>query len=49
MPYMETTIHRQRAEIATKKRSPFRSHRGLDAPDLFLDNMLDWRTGETPD
>jgi hypothetical protein len=38
--------HHRRAKIATKKRSPFRPHRGLAAPDLFLDTMLDWRTGE---
>jgi hypothetical protein len=35
--------HRQRAEIAVEKRSPFKPHRGLAAPDLFLDTML---TGE---
>jgi hypothetical protein len=44
---METTVHRQRAEIAAEKRSPFRPHRGLAAPNLFLDTMLDRRTGET--
>jgi hypothetical protein len=37
---METTIHLRRAEIAAKKRSSFRPHRGLAAPDLFLDTML---------
>jgi hypothetical protein len=36
---METTTHHPRAE----KRSPFRPHRGLAAPELFLDTML---TGE---
>jgi hypothetical protein len=44
---METTAHRQRVEIVAEKRSPFRPHRGLAAPDLFLDTMLDRRTGET--
>jgi hypothetical protein len=43
-PNMETTIHHRRAEIAAKKRSPFRPHRGLAAPDLFLDTILSWRT-----
>jgi hypothetical protein len=47
MPYMETTTHRQRAEIAAEKRSPFKPHRGLAAPDRFLDTMLDRRIGET--
>jgi hypothetical protein len=37
------THHRQ-AKIAAKKRSPFNPHRGLAAPDLFLDIMLDQRT-----
>jgi hypothetical protein len=46
-PYMETTTHRQRAEIATEKRSPFRPHRGLAVPDLFLDTTLHRRAGET--
>jgi hypothetical protein len=40
---METTIHHRRAETAAEKWSPFRPHRGLAAPDLFLDTML---TGE---
>jgi hypothetical protein len=40
---MKTTTHRRRAEIAVEERSPFRPHRGLAAPDLFLDTML---TGE---
>jgi hypothetical protein len=40
---METTIHHRRAEIVVEKRSPFRPHRGLAAPNLFLDTML---TGE---
>jgi hypothetical protein len=40
---MEATTHRQRAEIAAEERSPFRPHRGLAAPDLFLDTLL---TGE---
>jgi hypothetical protein len=44
---METMTHHWRADIAIEKRSPFRPHRGLDAPDLFLYTMLDWRTGET--
>jgi hypothetical protein len=33
---METMTHHPRAE----KRSPFRLHRGLAAPELFLDTML---------
>jgi hypothetical protein len=37
---METTTHRRQAEIAPEKRNPFRAHRGLAAPDLFLDTML---------
>jgi hypothetical protein len=37
---METTTHRRRAGTAAEKRSPFRPHRGLAAPDLFLDTML---------
>jgi hypothetical protein len=37
---MEATTHRRRAEIAVEERSPFRDHRGLAAPDLFLDTML---------
>jgi hypothetical protein len=37
MPYMETIIHRRRAEIVVEKRSPFRPHLGLAASDLFLD------------
>jgi hypothetical protein len=40
---METTTHRRRAETTAEKQSPFRPHRGLAAPDLFLDTML---TGE---
>jgi hypothetical protein len=35
--------HHQRVETAAEKRSPFRPHRGLAAPDLFLDTIL---TGE---
>jgi hypothetical protein len=46
MPYMETTTHRRRAEIAAEKQSPFRSHRGLAALNLFLDTMLKQRTWE---
>jgi hypothetical protein len=47
---METMTHHRRAGIAAEKRSPFRPHRGLAAPDLFsghyaqLENM-----GGTPD
>jgi hypothetical protein len=41
MPYIETTIHHQRAKIAAKKRSPFRPRQGLAALNLFLDTMLD--------
>jgi hypothetical protein len=40
---MESTTHHRRAEIAAEEWSPFRPHRGLAAPDLFLDTML---TGE---
>jgi hypothetical protein len=40
---MKATTHHRRAEIAAEERSPFRPHRGLAAPDLFLDTML---TGE---
>jgi hypothetical protein len=36
--------NRRRAEIAAEKRSPFRPHRGLAAPDLFLYTILDQRT-----
>jgi hypothetical protein len=43
---METTIHRRGVEIAAEEQSPFRSHRGLAAPDLFLDTMSKWRTWE---
>jgi hypothetical protein len=43
-PNMEATTHRRQVEIAAKKRSPFRPHRDLAAPDLFLDTMLSWRT-----
>jgi hypothetical protein len=38
--------HHQRAEIAAEKQSLLRPHRGLAAPDLFLDTMLDHRTWE---
>jgi hypothetical protein len=44
---METTIHRRRAEVTAEKSIPFRPHRGLAAPDLFLYTMLDRRTWET--
>jgi hypothetical protein len=44
---METTTHHRRAEIANEKRSPFKPHQGLATPNLFLDTMLDQRTGET--
>jgi hypothetical protein len=37
---MEATTHRWRSEIAVEGRSSFRPHRGLAAPDLFLDTML---------
>jgi hypothetical protein len=43
---METTTHRQQTEIAAEKWSPFRPHRGLAAPNLFLDTMLNWITWE---
>jgi hypothetical protein len=43
---METMTHRRRAEIAADKRSPFRPHKGLVAPDLFLDTMLNRITWE---
>jgi hypothetical protein len=38
--------HRRRAEIDAEKQSPFKSHRGLAAPDLFMDTMLNQRTWE---
>jgi hypothetical protein len=44
---METMTHHWRIEIAAMKWSPFMPHRGLATPDLFLDTMLDRRTGET--
>jgi hypothetical protein len=44
--HRETTTHHRRAKIVVEKRSPFRPHRGLAAPDLFLDTMLDRRTWE---
>jgi hypothetical protein len=37
---METTTHRRHAKTVAEKQSPFRPHRGLAAPDLFLDAML---------
>jgi hypothetical protein len=37
---MEATTHRWRSEIVVEGRSSFRPHRGLAAPDLFLDTML---------
>jgi hypothetical protein len=43
---METMTHHRRAEIATTEQSPFRPHRDLAAPDLFLDIMLNQRTWE---
>jgi hypothetical protein len=43
MPQIEIMTHRWRAEIAIEERSPFRPHRGLATPDLFLDTIL---TGE---
>jgi hypothetical protein len=45
MPYMETTTHRRRVEIAVEKRSPFKPHRDLAAPDLFLNTMLTGKHG----
>jgi hypothetical protein len=44
MSYIETTTHRRRTEIAAEKWSLFRSYRGLAAPDLFLDTMVNRRT-----
>jgi hypothetical protein len=44
---METMTHHRLAEIAVEKRSPFMPHRGLAASGLFLDTMLDQRTGQT--
>jgi hypothetical protein len=44
---MKTTTHRQRAEIAAEKRSPFMPHRGLIVPNLFLGIILNRRTWET--
>jgi hypothetical protein len=38
--------HCQWVEIIVEKRSPFRPHRGLAAPDLFLNTILDQRTWE---
>jgi hypothetical protein len=46
MSYMETMTHCWRAEIAAEKRSLFRPHRGLAAPNLFLDIMLNRRIWE---
>jgi hypothetical protein len=37
---MEAMTHHRRAEIAAEERSLFRPHRGLAAPDLFLNTML---------
>jgi hypothetical protein len=42
----KTTTHRRWAEIAAKKRNPFRHHRGLATLDLFLNTMLDRRIWE---
>jgi hypothetical protein len=44
MPYMEIMIYHWRAKIAAEKQSPFRPHRGLTAPDLFMNTMLNQRT-----
>jgi hypothetical protein len=44
--YRKIMTHHRQAEIATEKRSPFRPHRGLAAPDIFLETMLDRRTWE---
>jgi hypothetical protein len=44
--HKETKTHRQWAEIAAKKRSPFMPHRGLADLYLFLDTMLNRRTWE---
>jgi hypothetical protein len=38
--------HCRQAKIAAEKQNLFRSHRGLAAPNLFLDTMLDRRTWE---
>jgi hypothetical protein len=43
---MEATTHCQRAEIVAKKRSSFKPHRCLAAPNLFLDTMLNRSTCE---
>jgi hypothetical protein len=43
---MDTMTHHRRAEIAVENRSPFRPHRDLAAPELFLDTMLNQRTWE---
>jgi hypothetical protein len=42
---METTTHHRRAEIVAEKRSPFWPHRGLAAPNLFLDTILTEKHG----
>jgi hypothetical protein len=42
---MNTTTHRRGAEIAAEEQSPFRPHRGVAAPDLFLDTMLSEEQG----
>jgi hypothetical protein len=43
---METTTHHWWAKIAIEKRSLFRPHRGLAAPNLFLDTVQNMRTWE---
>jgi hypothetical protein len=42
---MEATIHHRGVEIAAEEQSPFMPHRGLTAPDLFLDTMLTGKHG----
>jgi hypothetical protein len=43
---MEAMTHSRRAEIVAEKKSLSSPHRGLAAPDLFLDTMLNQRTCE---
>jgi hypothetical protein len=47
MSYIETMAYNQLAKIAAENRRPFRSYRGLAAPHIFLDTMLNRRTEET--
>jgi hypothetical protein len=42
---MKTTTPHRGAEIATEEQSPFRPHRGLAAPNLFLNYILTGQYG----